>query len=539
MLKKLTQTLSFRLFILLFLVLAIGFGFYAYHTVSTHTNNLMESVYRNADDTSDIIKRSMRYAMLMNRKEDAQNIVSTIGGEQGVEGIRIYNKRGEIIFSTDSTELHTRVEMQADACNVCHALGPPHVTHRLQDKRMVNELNGHRVLTVIDPIMNEPGCSTAACHAHSQQETVLGVLDVRMSLAEIDDSLRKSRRGMISYAVVFALGVAVFSGTFIFYVVRRRIKSLIVGTKELAAGNLDYRISVSGNDEISLLKQSFNKMTEDLQKARAEITEWSNTLAEKVESKTKELEKARDHIVRMEKLASLGKLSASIAHEINNPLAGTMNYIVLALRILANDNFTPENIQSLNDYLLQTKNEINRCGQIVRNMLIFANQSGGHFAYHHLHSLIESSLMFVSHHPEQKQIEIIKKFNCADDRLYCDAIQIRQVVVALCANAIEAIDKQPGLVTIETKSSDDRSSVLLIVRDNGKGIAAEVVPHIFDPFFSTKKEVKGVGLGLSIVYGIIDHHKGKIQVESQVGQGTTITIELPRQPQKGDPTIES
>ena len=536
MLKKLTQTLSFRLFIVLFLVLAIGFSFYAYHTVSTHTNDLMENACRNADATSDIIKRSMRYAMLMNRKEDAQNIVSTIGEEPGVEGIRIFNKQGEIIFSTDSAELHTTAERQADACNVCHAVEPPHIILQPQDKRRIYQTSDHRVLAVINPIMNEISCSTAACHAHSEQATVLGVLDVRMSLVEIDSSLQKSRRGLIFYAAVFALGVAVFSGTFIFYVVRRRIKSLIAGTNQIAAGNLNYRISVSGNDEISQLKQSFNKMTEDLQKAQAEITEWSSTLAEKVELKSKELEKARDHIVRMEKLASLGKLSASIAHEINNPLAGTMNYIVLALRILANKTFTQENIQSLNDYLLHTKNEINRCGQIVRNMLIFANQSGGHFAYHHLHSLIESSLMFVSHHPEQRHIEIIKKFNCADDILYCDAIQIRQVVVALCANAIEAIDKQQGLITIETKSSDDQSGVLLMVRDNGKGIATEVVPHIFDPFYSTKKEVKGVGLGLSIVYGIIDRHRGTIQVETEAGQGTTFIIALPRQPAEGDPS---
>src|SRR3990172_5338563 len=225
MLKKLTQTLSFRLFIVLFLVLAIGFSFYAYHTVSTHTNDLMENACRNADATSDIIKRSMRYAMLMNRKEDAQNIVSTIGEEPGVEGIRIFNKQGEIIFSTDSAELHTTAERQADACNVCHAVEPPHIILQPQDKRRIYQTSDHRVLAVINPIMNEISCSTAACHAHSEQATVLGVLDVRMSLVEIDSSLQKSRRGLIFYAAVFALGVAVFSGTFIFYVVRRRIKS--------------------------------------------------------------------------------------------------------------------------------------------------------------------------------------------------------------------------------------------------------------------------------------------------------------------------
>ena len=522
------QTLSFRLFILIFAAMTLGFGFYTFQLIRNQSNQLMNTVYVSADRVSDIIKRSTRYSMLLNRKEDVHHIIGTIGQEPGVDAIRIFNKKGDIIFSTDSTEINTSVDMHAEACNMCHGQKEPVYEIPFRKRmRIYRDSHGHRVLALTNPIRNEPTCYNAACHAHSADETYLGVLDVKMSLADIDREIARNRRYTISFALLMVFGVALLSGLFIYFVVRKRIKKLIKGTKEVSSGNLDYRIGIDSDDEIGQLARSFDRMTAELQKALNEIKEWSSSLEEKVARKQAELEKTQQHLVRMEKLVSLGKLSATVAHEINNPLAGVLNYTMLILRLLKNDELTPDKKAMITDYLNTIKNEVSRCSDIVKNMLVFAHQTGGQFRQSRLHQLLQSSISLVQHNLELKKIRITMNFECKDDLVLCDSEQIRQALIALYMNAIEAMENG-GELTVRTACLQDR--VQIEIRDTGCGIPAEILPEIFDPFFSTKEEGKGVGLGLAVVYGIIERHQGDIRIESQPDRGTTVFIELPRNP---------
>ncbi|MBD3374739.1 HAMP domain-containing protein [candidate division KSB1 bacterium] len=526
--RKLGQMLSVRLFLLILAVMVVGFIIYTYHAIHKHTNDLMQTVFLSADRTGNVIKRSTHYAMLINRKEDLYHTINTIGNEPGVDGIRIYNKRGQIIVSTDAQEVGRIVDMEEEACYVCHNKEQPlEVLPQSKTRRVYEGQKGHRLLGVIKPINNEPECSNAACHAHDASQKILGVLDVRMSLQQIDEKLASSRRELIFFAALLILGVGLSSGSFIYVVVRRRIKHLINGTREVASGKLDHRIAISGSDEIGQLASSFNKMTADLQKARHEITEWSTSLEEKVAEKTLELKEAQSHLIQMERLASLGKLSATVAHEINNPLAGVLNYTYLVLRVLRNEDFSEERIASLNRYLEFIKSEVARCGDIVKNMLIFARQGGGHFSREKVSHLIDSGLMLVNHQLELKQIKLAKNIQCDDDEISCDPGQIRQALVALFVNAIEAMDAK-GQLNVNLLC--DKEVMTIEIQDSGCGVPKEMQDKIFDPFFSTKKEGKGVGLGLSVVYGIIKRHKGDIRLESMVDVGTTVTIELPRNP---------
>jgi len=264
------QTLSFRLFILVSAVMTIGFCFYTYHTVTTHTNQLLESVYQSADSASDIIKRSTRYGMLLNRKDDVHHIINTIATEENVEGIRIYNKKGEIIFSTIPSEQNKTVDMKAEACNICHSEEEPLESLPTKNRRRIfRTVNGSRLLGVINPIDNEYECYNAACHAHHEDQKILGVLDVRISLASVDEQLKKSRNSLIINALFIVLVVAILSGLFIYFVVRKRIKKLIVGTKEIAKGHLKHNIDIESKDGMGQLANSFHYMTSELHKARA------------------------------------------------------------------------------------------------------------------------------------------------------------------------------------------------------------------------------------------------------------------------------
>ena len=189
---RLARTLSFHLFLLLLGVLLVVFIIYAYVNVRTQTTHLMSTVMEHANSTGDLIKRSTRYSMLLNRREDVYQIIKALGDQPGVEGIRIYNKKGEIMFSTNSTEIKTMVDMSAEACNICHVgKGPIESPAGSLRSRVYNSNNGHRVLGIIHAIRNEPDCYTAECHYHSANQTVLGVLDVKMSLATVDSQIQE------------------------------------------------------------------------------------------------------------------------------------------------------------------------------------------------------------------------------------------------------------------------------------------------------------------------------------------------------------
>ncbi|HOH07129.1 MAG TPA: ATP-binding protein [bacterium] len=528
--RKLFQSLSFRIFILMMVIVTCGFGLFARRSVQTHSRELLESTTVSAIRVSDIIQGAMRYGMLINRIEDIHQIINTLAADSGIAAIRLFDKNGTVISSSRREEVGSRLEISAKVCAECHAEGAAVSDLPLaRRQRVLQDSAGLRILGVVNPIANEPDCYTAGCHAHTPEERVLGVLDVQWSLTGVDAQLRSDRRQLILFGLLLILGCGLSAGWFIDRFVRRRVQGLIRGTREIAAGHLDYRIEADEEDELGQLAAAFNHMSADLGAARRELTDWSLHLEEKVDTKSRELAEAESRLARMERLASLGQLSATVAHEINNPLAGALNYSYLALRLLQDDSLTQASRERLQEYLTIIKNEVGRSGDIINNMLLFARQSGGHFAEEHLHGLIASSLKLVHHHMVLKGISCHEELNLEDDRLTCDAGQIRQALVALFVNAIEAM-VSGGVLTVRTSAYPESAAIGIEVVDTGGGIPTDILPHIFDPFFSTKKEGKGVGLGLAVTFGIIQRHQGQIEVDSSVQEGTTFRILLPREP---------
>ncbi|MDH3199126.1 MAG: HAMP domain-containing protein, partial [Candidatus Krumholzibacteria bacterium] len=350
--------LSFRLFLLLVGAMVVFFAAHTYVDIRTSSHNLTDQVFANANQASDLIVRSTRYGMLLNRKEDVHQIIRTLGNEPGFVAINIYNKTGEIIFSTDSSQVGTEVDLRAEACVICHASDSPLVSVPASGRVRVYEApEGERILGLINPIRNEPECSSAACHAHAPEQTVLGVLDVKMSLADVDQRVAALSRSLIVSAVLMTLLVAGLSGLFIYQVVRRPIRKLSEGMLRISSGDLDARIDIVTTDEIGQLAQRFNRMAQDLKVARAELQEWGSTLEERVEHKTEELRRAQSQIIHMEKMASLGKLSASVAHEINNPLFGILTYAKLLLRELPQEENGGADKDTMRQYISIIKDE--------------------------------------------------------------------------------------------------------------------------------------------------------------------------------------
>ena len=545
---RLTRTIAFRLFVLLSSVQVLILVALTYASVRIQQSDLMENVVMSALRLSDLITRSTRHSMLVNQKEEVHNIISSIGGEQGIEGLRIYNKQGEVIFGTIAGDLRSKVDMNAEACVSCHGSGrlESHESTQLRLYRIFTNASGDRVLGLITPIKNEAQCSDAACHAHPANKTILGVLAVKMSLVQIDRQLVESRNQLLLLSAAAVLMIGLVSWAFIWLFVRRPVKRLMVGMEMVSTGHLDHRLEATTSDELGQLARTFNDMTQDLDRARKEITAWSSTLEKKVKEKTADLEKAHKQMVKVEKMASLGNLASSVAHELNNPLEGILTFARLLIKRVQKSALPADEIQGYREDLTLVADEALRCGNIVKNLLVFSRQKGMAFQQAQARTIIDRCVLLVNHHAKMRNIQV--RSSCADDDGFeCDPGQIQQVLIALMMNAIEAMsgssDRQEGgTLTVSAAPSDDRTNLVLRVSDTGAGMSEEIKAHIFEPFFTTKSEGKGVGLGLAITYGIIERHHGSIEVESTVGRGTEFTITLPiTQPVGGEtrPAISS
>jgi len=507
-----------------------------YTVVSTQEerDHTVRDMLLSADRLSDVIKRSTRSAMLRNQRESVTEIIETVAREPGIEGISIYNKRGDTIYSGPGGAGSQPVDMDAEACFGCHGQGRPLESLPVDQRvRFYDSGAGFRVMGLINPIMNEPDCSNAACHAHPPSQTILGVVDVKMSLADADARMWNRQVAIAVLAAVVILLVTTVTGFFVYFLVHVPVRKLIRGTRAISSGDLDYVLDVKSTSEMGVLSDSFRRMTSDLRKAREESSRWSETLEQKVQDKTAQLKSMQAQMLQAEKMVSLGRLSATVAHELNNPLAGVLTYTRLVMKKLGKPGLTDEDRLSLLQTLETMSSETSRCGNIVKNMLLFSRQRETRFRPERLHDIMDGSIELVRHHLEINSVEVSRRFDAPDDALDCDANQLKQAFIAMFINAAEAMPKG-GRLSLATEAANGGSMIRILVTDSGHGIPDDIRHLIFEPFFTTKKEGSGVGLGLSVVYGVVRQHGGNITVQSSKGEGTTFVIELPKEGTPGD-----
>jgi two-component system NtrC family sensor kinase len=311
---------------------------------------------------------------------------------------------------------------------------------------------------------------------------------------------------------------------FVFFFIHKPVKSVIEGTHKLATGDLGHIIPLRRKDELGQLVGSFNRMAHELDRTKGELVDWSNTLEDKVAAKTEELNKVQAQILHMEKMASLGKLSSVIAHELNNPLAGILTYARLIEKRLAKRQVDEEKCASMQNDIGLIADEARRCGDIVKNLLFFARGRDGEYRQADLNEIIEKTLKLVHHKIDLYEIRLEVHVPVETVLATCDQNQIQQTVLALIMNAIEAMPEGGRLVVSIAK---DGANALIRVADTGIGISEADQRQIFEPFFTTKEEGHGTGLGLSVAYGIVQSHEGKITVDSSPGKGATFTISIP------------
>lgn len=501
-----------------------------YVFLEAQRTSLMAAFTRGAARISDTIRTSTRDQMLAARKEGAYRVMQSIGSQSWIDWVRIFNKEGRVTFSTTPGETGTMVDKKAESCYACHAAGKPLTRLSLPSRARVYRAGDHRVLAMVTPIYNEKTCSEADCHVHPASQQVLGVVDVALSLAEVDASLSLLARQAVGIGGAAVVLLALLTFWSVRRLVLRPVADLVAATERVGRGQLGTTLTVRANDELGWLSSSFNQMSGSLEQARKENEELLESLERKVEKRTEQLKSAQSRLVQSEKLASLGKLSASIAHEINNPLAGILTFAKLLVKTLDAGPPDEKTRAMAVKNLRLIERETGRCTAIVRNLLDFARERPLDLKAIDLRAPLEEALSLTSHQLELSGVTLVRDLPVPVP-VRADFGQMRQSFVNVLINAADAMGKG-GTVTARGWVDSGARRAAVSIADTGPGISPENLGKIFDPFFTTKE--MGTGLGLSVVYGIVEKHGGTLDVESEVGRGTTMTFRFPLADERED-----
>jgi two-component system NtrC family sensor kinase len=472
------RNLTFELALTAILAMAAVLAATAWLSMHWYRSWLMSEAERGVELASEMLRISLREGMLHNQQDQITETVGRIGRDDRIESIRVSNHRGEVRLATDSEDLGELLEIDLTE-----------LTNR-EGETLTTANDG--VLRALTPVPAEPAC-LGSCHQDVGASGILGVIDVDYSLRGVEQAISESRFRILS---LFLVAIGLVSGS-VWLVLNWRLKKpvrdLVQGMERVADGDLKHPVPVHSRNELGELAESFNDMSLRI-----------STLQE--------------GLIRSERLISMGKLAAGVAHEINNPLTGILSYA----EDLVED--TEPSDPRRKDYEVILHEAI-RCRQIVRGLLDFARQETPSLVRSGPVEMIDKALDVVARQAAFQEITIEKDIEEDLPTIEVDPVQIQQVLVNLVVNAQQAMP-EGGTIVLGARSISEPSRIEFTVEDEGTGIPPDIQSRMFEPFFSTK-EGETDGLGLAVCQGIVEQHGGVIEVASKVGVGTRFRVVLP------------
>ena len=359
----------------------------------------------------------------------------------------------------------------------------------------------------------------------------IGGVTISSSLDSIYRSLRESERLVLFYIILDTIILALVGIYLLSRIVVKPIHRLLKMTDKYMEGDILPPIPEDSGNEIGNLSRSLSIMLQRLDENKQELKRHISSL----EKANLELNEAQNEIIRSEKLASVGRLAAGLAHEIGNPLGIILGY----LELIRKEDITDEEKR---DFLNRVESEITRINRIIRQLLDFSRPSAGNNEENSIHDLIADTVNMLDPHPLMEGIKLQLELKAKRDTVSSGSGQLQQVFLNIIMNAADVLkggshvgNDSSNNILIMTGNNDD--CIEIRFTDNGPGIEEDKIQHIFDPFYTTKEPGKGTGLGLSVSYMIIEAQGGTIRAESARGKGTSIIINLPvhERQQQGDP----
>jgi len=461
--------------------LILAYAFVALRSQARYQQDLAK---HQADLIATAAARGLSRAMERGETEVVQAILVRLGEHDVLRGIRIVDTDARVLRSNRSGEIGQTLSQA------------PRMAGGSMPEPVWDFQN--QLVSVFRPILNGPQC--VSCHPLDRK--ILGFLNVLVSFPAVGEDISHQWTVVILAAVASLLAAGVLIALFFGLVLGRRLDALAGTMSQVEAGDLFVRVEEASSDELGRLGKSFNTMVERLAEARRQLED-----------------RHAEQIRRAQSLAALGTMAAGIAHEINNPIAGMQNCV----RTLLKGNWDKARLAQ---YLEMLREGLERIGWTVGQLLNFARESKPQVTRVNLRPLLRRCLSLLGHELAAQQIATSLHMDGEVSDLLGDPHQLEQVFLNVLMNAIEAMHNG-GRLEISVRERRDPRFVQVAVADSGAGIPPEVLPRIFDPFFTTKEVGKNTGLGLSVSYGIVRTHGGYIDVESTVGQGTTVRVDLP------------
>lgn len=512
-----------KLTILTGTVVVLFMTLFAWVNIDNLQKLLVNNTVRDLDNLATTIIRMTHQQMLADNRATVYQMINEVASRPGIERIRMINREGIIVHSTASAEIGHVLDQKGAHCNLCHKADKPLIRPPLLDRsRFFTLPDGKQVMGLAKSVQNDSGCSTAACHIHSELTKVLGVVDIIVSLDVLKADLASYRNRIILLTVLLIILLGASLTFFTLHLVNRPVNELLRHTARLANGQLDCELTPTSSDELGELMRAFQLMTNNLREARNDLEEWGRTLEEKVEERSEELQRMQMQLVHTEKLASLGELVAGIAHEINNPLSGILIFSSLVAKDKRLDPALKGDIETISS-------EAQRCAGIVKGLLEFARDYQPEMTACDINQVLIDSLRLVECQSVFQNVTIIRQLGSNLPEIMADQNQLKQVFINIFINAGQAMQelKQGELQIVTTLENEPGGRVVVRISDSGGGVPEEQLCKLFDPFFTTKG-TGGTGLGLSVSYGIIQAHGGTITAKSILEVGTTFIISLPQ-----------
>jgi two-component system NtrC family sensor kinase len=493
------RSAAFELTLAAILILALLLAGFAWLSLVWDRAWLLQEAKRGLTLAADTLHSSLMATMMLKRRDELRDIVEQLGRDTRITEVRILDHKGRIAIATQPSEVGSEVDRTAASCAFCHvddeaSPAPAHLTSDLR-----TQVNGD-MARAFSPILVQPGCQTKACHETASGP--LGVIELGVSLADVEQVIHERRLWLSGLCVLTVLIGELLMWRVLARRFRRPMRDLLRGIRRVAQGDLSHRIPTRVRDEFGELAESFNTMSEQVQATQ-------------------------QRLIQSERLISMGKLAAGVAHEINNHLTGILSYAEDLVEDTEPDDPRHEDGKVI-------VREALRCRKIVRGLLDFARQDQPSRTHVRPRDIMERALDMLVRQAAFQNIRIVRCFDEAVPRIQANELQLEQVLVNLLVNAQQAMP-DGGTITLKIERIA-QNLVELTVADDGPGIPPEVQRHIFEPFFSTKsgQDGKTAGLGLAVSLGITQQHGGTLTVESEPGWGTMFRLVLPTSRPDGD-----
>jgi signal transduction histidine kinase len=491
------SSLKTRLILALILLVGVVLGVSTWWNLSIHTGHMLRATEDKVRVLAQAIDGGIQVAMREGHTTEVQRILEGMARDPDIEQIAIFDERGRI-RQASKPELVGRL-VDRDRLSRYLAQSDSTVIGRYE--------NGELIQSVVKKLRNRSECR--ACHGTTTE--FLGTLQLDMSFRQTQEQIADMEHAAVWTVLLTGLALAAGGGVLMTRLVDQRVTRLARAMARVEAGDLTVRAVPGGRDELGRLAENFNTMVDRLGAAREEIEVYH-----------------RQRLARAERLARLGEVAASLAHEIKNPLAG----IAGAVQVIADElSETDPRKEIMEEILDQT----HRLTKTVQDLLVFVRPPTPTFAACNIHQVLDRVLILLAEDPSAKAVRIVRAYGAGIPALDADAKQLGQVFLNLLLNAVQAMPNG-GQVTLQTGLytgygtdtecwKGNGHAVEVTVSDNGPGVAAQLASDVFTPFFTTKPH--GAGLGLSICRRIVEDHGGWIGVESLAGQGAAFRVILP------------